>query len=174
MKRKHAFLQIVILAVSAALMYWSISAEGVYQIAASAIAMVFMVADAVIFASSSRDAFTKILSILISICAILAASAICAGSIIPPAAPAEETPVEEIIAEEEVPAPEETVSEESLPEEEEEVVVEPPRVPSAPSVSVRSQEIAEGEPETISGKGSASVPSAPEVFNLVWIDDEEV
>ena len=172
MKRKHAFLQIVILAVSAALMYWSISAEGVYQIAASAVAMVFMVADAVIFASSSRDAFTKILSILISICAILAASAICAGSIIPPAAPAEETPVEEIIAEEEVPAPEETVSEESLPEEE--VVVEPPRVPSAPSVSVRSQEIAEGEPETISGKGSASVPSAPEVFNLVWIDDEEV
>ena len=137
-------------------------------------AMVFMVADAVIFASSSRDAFTKILSILISICAILAASTICAGSIIPPAAPAEETPVEEIIAEEEVPAPEETVSEEPLPEEEEEVVVEPPRVPSAPSVSVRSQEIAEGEPETISGKGSASVPSAPEVFNLVWIDDEEV
>ena len=169
MKRKYAFLQIVILAVSAALMYWSISAEGVYQIAASAIAMVLMVADAVIFASSSRDVFTKILSILISICAILAASAICAGSIIQPVAPAEETTVEE-----EVPVPAETVSEEPLPEEEATAQPEPPRVPSAPSLSVRSQEIAEGEPETLSGKGSASVPSAPEVFNLVWIVDEEV
>ena len=101
--------------------------------------------------------------LFIVIAAVLMASAICLDSIVPP------SPEPEIV-EEEPPA---ATEEEALIEEEDDKP-EPPKVPSAPSVSVRSQEIAEGEPETISGKGSASVPSAPEVFNLVWIDDEEV
>ena len=129
--------------------------------AASVSAMVLMVADAVSFASASHDGFTRTVSALIVICAVLMASAICIGSMLPPATTALEEEAEEIPAEEEAP-----VAEEEKPE--------PPRVPSAPSVSVRNQEISTGDPEPISGKGSASLPSAPDVFNLIWFEDESI
>ena len=118
--------------------------------------MSVMVADAVSFALMTDDGFPKFISVLIVIAAVLMASAICLDSIVPP------SPEPEIV-EEEPPA---ATEEEDKPE--------PPKVPSAPSVSVRSQDVDRGEPEVISGKGSGSVPSKPEAFNLIWFEDESI
>ena len=157
MKRKPSVLQILMLIASAVLMYWAISAEdGVYRMAAAAVSMSVMVADAVSFALMTDDGFPKFISVLIVIAAVLMASAICLDSIVPP------SPEPEIV-EEEPPA---ATEEEDKPE--------PPKVPSAPSVSVRSQDVDSGEPEVISGKGSGSVPSKPEAFNLIWFEDESI
>lgn len=164
MKRKPSVLQILMLIASAVLMYWAISAEdGVYRMAAAAVSMSVMVADAVSFALMTDDGFPKFISVLIVIAAVLMASAICLDSIVPP------SPEPEIV-EEEPPA---ATEEEDLIEEEEDKP-EPPKVPSAPSVSVRSQDVDSGEPEVISGKGSGSVPSKPEAFNLIWFEDESI
>lgn len=162
MRRKPSVLQILILIASALLMYWAISTDSAYRMAAAVSAMVLMVASAVSFACISHDRFTRSVAVLIVLCAVLTTSAICVGSMLPEKAPA--------ASEEE----EETMPEAPLEEKEEEKAPEPPPVPSAPSVSVRNQEVSEGEPEAISGKGSASVPAAPEVFNLIWFEDESI
>ena len=159
MKHGHAVLQIIVLVVAILLMNLAIAESGTRSMMAAAISMVMMVVDAAVFASSSRDLFSKILAVLVTVFAILSASAVCIGSLIPEPLPVEEPVVEEEPAEEEVVVSPEPAEEEPAPE-----------IPAAPVLSVKSQEVTTGEPEAIAGKGSASIPSAPEVFNLLWIE----
>ncbi len=153
MRRKYALLSVFFTAISALLLYFSMSLERNASIAAASVSALVIIGIASAFAVLSGRRRFVILALLISILSVFTA----AGIIVMGFAPSASDAVQEEAAEEETP---------SLPVPSEEAAEEETvRIPSAPALSVRSQELTEDEPIV-----SRRELSSPTLFNLIYLE----